>query len=494
MQSGLPLPQGGSGSVPVEEAKKTADDVSEPKVALSIPRQELIPMPLVELTPQTTPEPVKLEEKSAATLVETIVFHHKKITENRKLATPSSVPGAYDTLYDLFEEFRSGLPPGDQNNIELCAQKYLEQSGINVLLAFKAAEIDAYCLQAASGGMFEVGKDLVKTKEPVKTTRYVMTSNGLEEVEEIAGRFVIRGHKFGEKTTKKVTGVPISFIDGDRMEVGTVNTLLTPAQQEYLRYCGWTTGNLDDAQKKTIRNRLLAVARLRTELYAKTGVEDLTKIELNFIKKDTLGFRGRTYRDTKIAHFLGEQGAAGANVREILAAEGVQIASEERKKVKEALVKTEEEAAKASVETDTPTQIDQEIERLKSESMSVPRQEEQKKLYDYQIKKLQEKLGLFTRKKILPVEIDDAEQAFKAIGEEIEAIKSSGTVQDESVIDLLAWAGLDTGQLGESIHSLKDELGSVRSQDHLQHQIDTLIEANKVLAGFTPKRDLLLRL
>lgn len=515
-----------TGGGPPEQSKPTkkvasADQAPEVGLTLSVPLEALKKVDII--TPEDRPKPVELEKPEIDALSNTVVYEFKNMRGQKEkdkasgTATPLKFTDFQEEFYSLFEDFvRKQDPPIDYSKsgaLEDIARKYIEQTddemmrGRVIEMVLKLGQLEEVTFQAATGGII-TDKDIKKQgydKVPIldKVADVILNEDEIEPVIEYSKtprfgvEWTVRGRKiapFGKDTKKnkipkKLRVDGITNMDMNPSGGTTPNTLLDQGQINFLTACGFKTGALTDAQIKSIKGRMLAVVGLQRRIYAKTGFDDISVSDLNFVKQTPGGgLSGRNYIDTRKARLLGETEVTTAlNLKNILEADGVQITTEVKKKIQDQLDKVQLESARIDKEENTPTRIDKVIEKLKKEKVpSAERQEGMKKIIQYQIDQLKKRLEYFDKEKILPAEIDVADNTLKAVGEEISALNTSIVVDGEASVDLLAWAGLDPTKITESVGSLQNELKLLKSQDAMQQEIDLLKGTLLDLKDFKP--------
>ncbi len=466
----------GSGSEPVIEGKG-ASLVKPPSIAR--PLHEFVK--IGEDVPEEKNKPVEIVE-NRQTLIDTAELHFKHL---EKIKHPPSGTAVGPTIamqeqfYTLFQQQFKGKNLKDPEVLKQCAEQFVATNGLNIQLVTDLAAWDAMALQAATQREIKVkGRPKTETVYP-KKRKIIMTADGFNVVEKELS--FLEQHNPFISPKDVTTKVEFEMQGGNTMELGGVNTLISPDQKAFLESLGWHSGSLDPEKLTRLDKRLLAVANLRTELYVKTGLDDLSQIqnEINFLTDAptgaTLVYNGKTYRVNRIEHLSGERGT-GSNVREKLEADVVEIVTDIKNQVAERIKGAQDEANKASIENDTVGHLEDAIKKLKGlKDMSEARKDAIKKDNENRLRILGKKLLLFTRKIELPALISEAQTAEQTARDEITKLDSTVGVPDEASVNLLEWAGVE-GTQAESIGYLRSRIAQIKQLDTRQKQIVTLKE------------------
>jgi hypothetical protein len=466
-----------------EPIKPVADGSERSSSPLSIRAPEL--KAITVDTPEEREKKVELSQGSYNTLVNTITYHFDKINGMKNSVPPEAVIASEEEFYQTLIRISKQSPETDLGDLkdldpskpeeyaqklrklEEVAKKFLERGGAEVRSIVKLAEIEGMSLQAATGREIVIKGDkkyIAIEKEGKEITLLITEDGAVVTDEEFKKRWWHQGKKVLRRAKLKVVG-------GNRMEMDPSNSLLTNEQRNFLRACGYGTGNLSTDQLLAIDKRLAAIAALRMELYVKTGLTDLSQIELNFIKKDSGAGSafGRKYLDTKTAYFIRE-GTAGTNVREILEAEGVAVTTEVKNKVQKEIEKRLKEEQETVMAQTTSGQLQERIKEIEeSAKMEDVEKEERKNIILREIRRLEEEYKLFGRKDSLPGEKSEAEKTRDETKRGLrDRAPHAGATEDE----LIKWSSTDPAEI-ESWRSTKVQLDKLeKEKTALQAQIE----------------------
>ena len=415
----------GPSSNPTPGAGEAGKEAAPPKptkeVALSVPKSEV--KTIVIKTAEVQAKQVEVQQATFNTLVNTITFNVQRFNELPATDRP-------DFLKNFVEMFQRENPDlkdlTDQKIVAEKAEVFLKKGGGKVLLAtFKLLESEAALLYGG-GGVRIVEKKAPKNGSEAERPKIIyLGKDGMRTEEKQPG--------FWESLFSKNKDARTGKYDLEIEEVFDTGNITDPKDIAYLSKCGWTDGlDIATAENRGILiERVLSIAQTREEIFRETGLqpEDISK-RLNFLDEN-LDFitAGRS------AYLIGETG--GGYTPAEFAAEGKNVIDEIKKETVDRLKKAKTEDSKKR----KGAQIENKIKDLGNVEEMLPEEiKAEQAVIDQEIKKIQAEANLFTRKKILPGEIDEAQQARDEAQRLITARESGIVPVSGEVIDLIAWS------------------------------------------------------
>lgn len=476
-----------SGSVNKEGGPPALPEAKPSSLSIRVPEIK----PLTVDTPEERNREFALSEKNFNTLVNTVTYHYGIIDKMKAAGDPTLV--YQNNFYDAFKEFCASqvVDLKDPDKLKQAASDFLHQkmgkegSGQIVLSVLKLAQTEITTIQAASGSLYAVEKRDKKYKDIVSKERTLtVTEDGaVEEVKEhekawwqASGKKELRSIKF------KVKG-------GAGMDLQAGNTLLNASQRGFLKNAGWAAGVntvLDDRQIDALEERMSAVAQLEIELYTKSGLKDLSQIQLNFIKPDNGGgsYSGRKYSDPRTAYFLGER-SVGADMSVILLAEAEAITADVKTKVKTELDKVRKENEQKSDRKVAVQLLQERIKQIEKDAQLEDFEKEGKKnAIQKEIDRLNSNGRLFVEQAALPGEIVEVRKTEDEALQKVDDLHvRTGVARD----DLIKWSSTNSAE-PESWRSIELKIKQFKEQRvSIQEQIDDLKAELKDYAAPAPK-------
>lgn len=374
------------------------------------------------LTPaESESKEVEFSEYSYQTMVDTIT-HNLKIVDQLVTTSSPNITDMHRTFYEtmklLYKFKKEDL--GRPEKLKEYAEKFLqEHKGPAVRMAKELAEWESATLQAATGREIvkRSGRGAEKStrvKDETSEVSFIQTQDGSVVSTRPSPQGLLERAQWG-KGQKVITQIDRIVKGGKNMDLSVGNGLLSSAQREYLAKCGWTTKALNSQELLNIDTKLSSVAAFRQEMYVKTGQKDLSKIEVNYIKKTPIAPLSSifvtSYIDNKTAYFINETTTASTDIIDILRVEGRKVALEVKTKVEKEFAERDKKKEEEVIAANTVKKLKDKIEEIKkSANLSEAKKKAKVDEIEAEIKRLTQQSQDFTRTHTLRGEIEQAEK------------------------------------------------------------------------------------
>lgn len=423
----------------------------------TVPERELKKITLV--TAEKEARVIELSDATVATLVNTLTSHFQRVDKLKKAATPQPVSSLHNAFYETFSKLYPAQDLSDPEKLRAHAREFLERGGSEVLVALRLAQWEMATLQAASGrrliaeGQPEfrdtTGKEIVLvTAEDGSVTAETKTEKVPNP--QYKGRLdaLLGGEK--RKFLQTATRTRYKITGNKHVELNrTINGQLSPEQVTFLEAMGLASGDLDPETLATLDERLGNLTASITELYVRTGCP-LTEVNPNYIELDTTDPKKPVYkyRQDKKVHFLGDQAMAPGDVlRDVLEAEGKNIAVEIKTDVQKKLDDEEAEAksihdeeakqAKRTRREGTASeQLNKEIEKKRQSTPSAEAQQIARDEIDKELARLKKDIRTLTGKGKLDIEVSETQTEKDEALRKLEERQGIIEVPDEKQADI----------------------------------------------------------
>lgn len=459
-----------------EGTPKTVEQKASPLKVLTKELRTLTPA-------ESKTKEVEFSEYSYQTMVETIADNLDIVNRLIISSPPVTMTDLHKTFYETMklaykfkkEDF------DDPKKLKEYAEKFLqEHKGQAVRLAKELAEWEAATLQVATDREFVVpkkGEHSTKVRDDFTEVSFIQTQDGSV----VSTKPTPRG--FWDKVQfwqgKKVVTQIDRHIEGGR-NMNVAAGLLNAEQKAYLDKCGWTSRALTPEELLTIDAKLSAKAAFRQEMFVKTGQKDLSKIEVNYIKKSG----GTTsYINNRTAYFINEKSTSTRTIIAVLSVEGKNVAKEVKDKVEKEYAERDEKKDEEVVAANTVKKLKDKIAKIKSDAnISEAKKTAKIAEIDAEIKRLSEQSQDFNRTKDIRGEIEEADRkkadAEKKLSEWVAKLGGGLTLSN-----LKKWSDVNdplyVGRLEKTAGEKKRllEKAEARKQD-LESKIERIIKDN----------------
>lgn len=471
---------------PAEGTPKTVEQKASPLKVLTKELRTLTPA-------ESKTKEVEFSEYSYQTMLTTLTDNleivHRLVEAGDPLADQHKT--FYETMKLLYKFKKEDFD--DPAKIKGYATKFLEeQKGLAVRLTKQLVEWKGATVQAATDRMLvekEGGWGLWKGRGPWSAEKSVKVKDDTSEVIFIQtqdGSVVsVRPtpQSLGEKIQfwkgKKVVTQIDRHIEGGR-DMDLTSGLLNAQQKAYLEKCGYTSRALTPQELLEIDTELSAGSAFIQEMHIKTGHKDLSKIEVNYIKKSG----GTTsYINNRTAYFINEKSTSTRQIIDVLSVEGRNVAKEVKVKVEKEFAERDKKKDEEVVAANTVKKLKDKIAEIKkSTAMSEAKKTAKIAEIDAEIKRLTQQSQDFTRTHTLRGEIDQAER--EKVEAQTKLVEWVGKIGGGlNLADLKKWSDVNNpehvGQLEKTAGERKKALEKAEARRlDLENKIERVVKDN----------------
>lgn len=359
-------------------------------------KSELVPITFK--TPENQAGTVNISRRTYDTLAKTIIFNVQRFNDIPEAERP-------DFLNHFIEEFKKQNPDlkdlKDQKAVAEQAGTFLrKEGGQNLLATFKLLETEGSLIYGSGGVRLKEKKAAKSTDVSVKEKIVFIGKDGAEIKDKTS--FWDNFKRKGENITGEY---PIEMFD--TLSIGGTSNITDAKEIAYLRSCGFTdgfsikTGEGGEAFLETVTNIALA----REEMFRETGLksEEVAK-RMNFLDNTptrrfiTSGRVGHLHREARPGYtpsdFASEMDSTIAEIK-------IKTIEKLTKEKKEGTQKRYGELIRDKIsDLEKPNDLSQE-EKTAREGV-----------IQQQMTEVENKQKLFTRQKLLPGEIQEAQKAY----------------------------------------------------------------------------------